>query len=323
MVSALAELVQTPYAEGVRDIFALRLYTRVARLGSFSAAARECGLSQSQASRIVADLEASLGARLLSRTTRAVVPTEAGTEFLARVEPILSALDEAEHSVREGGELRGLVRMSMTASVGLREVIPHLPAFATKHPHLQIEIQMGDHRQDLVRDAVDVAIRVGRLPDSSATAKLINTVPRVAIASPGYLAAAGMPETPAALSEHRIVGGPASVVPNAWIFDRDGERIQPDLDAHFSTNENEGAVAAAVAGLGVTTTTLLSCDREIEQGLLVRLFPDWAMEQIPVHAYFPMGRDTRAAARAIVEYLITEMRRGRSEKSTVIDVDDA
>jgi DNA-binding transcriptional LysR family regulator len=97
----------------MKDIFALKLYTRVARLGSFSAAARECSLSQSQASRIIADLEMDLGARLLSRTTRAVVPTEAGAEFLARMEPILAALDEAEHSVREGGELRGLLRMSM------------------------------------------------------------------------------------------------------------------------------------------------------------------------------------------------------------------
>src|ERR1700719_3808034 len=97
-------------ADDVKDIFALRLYTRVARLGSFSAAARECGLSQSQASRIIADLEADLGTRLLSRSTRAVVPTEAGTEFLSRMESILAALDEAEHSVRGGGDLHGLVR---------------------------------------------------------------------------------------------------------------------------------------------------------------------------------------------------------------------
>ena len=90
----------------MRDIFALRLYTRVARLGSFSAAARECELSQSQASRIIADLEADLGTRLLSRSTRAVVPTEAGTEFLARMESILAALDEAEISVRGGLQSR-------------------------------------------------------------------------------------------------------------------------------------------------------------------------------------------------------------------------
>jgi DNA-binding transcriptional LysR family regulator len=306
----LADLTTTPYAGGVKDIFALRLFTRVARLGSFSAAARECGLSQSQASRIVADLEANLGARLLSRTTRAVVPTEAGTEFLARLEPILADLEEAEHSVREGGELRGLVRLSMAASIGLREVIPRLAPFAAKHPRLQIEIQMDDRRQDLVRDAVDVAIRIGRLIDSSATSILIKTISRVAVASPAYLAAAGTPVLPGDLADLRIVGGPATTVPNAWAFERNGEKVSLDLHPHFTTNENEGAVAAAVAGLGVTSTTLLSCAREIEDGTLVSLCPEWTMAQIPVHAYFPSGRATRAAGRAIVEYLVTEMRRG-------------
>jgi DNA-binding transcriptional LysR family regulator len=138
----------------MKDIFALKLYTRVARLGSFSAAARECGLSQSQASRIIADLETGLGARLLSRSTRAVVPTEAGAEFLARLEPILAALDEAEHSVREGGELRGL----LPTSFGIRDAIPRLSAFAARHPNLHVQLLLEDRWQDLVSDAVDVAI---------------------------------------------------------------------------------------------------------------------------------------------------------------------
>jgi DNA-binding transcriptional LysR family regulator len=119
-------------ADDMKDIFALRLYTRVARLGNFSAAARECGLSQSQASRIVADLETDLGTRLLSRSTRAVVPTEAGAEFLARIESILGALDEAEHSVRGRADLRGLLRMSTPTSFGMRTVIPRLAAFIEK-----------------------------------------------------------------------------------------------------------------------------------------------------------------------------------------------
>jgi DNA-binding transcriptional LysR family regulator len=105
----------------------------------------------------------------LSRTTRAVVPTEDGGEFLARAEPILAALDEAEHSVREGGELRGLLRMSMPTSFGIRDVIPRLVSFANRHPNLHIQLQLRDKPQDLVRGAVDVAIRLGRLPDSTAT----------------------------------------------------------------------------------------------------------------------------------------------------------
>jgi DNA-binding transcriptional LysR family regulator len=180
----------------MKDIFALRLYTRVARLGSFSAAARECGLSQSQASRIIADLEADLGTRLLSRSTRAVVPTEVGAEFLSRTESILAALDEAEQRVRGDGNLRGLLRMSMPTSFGLHTLIPRLSGFTAKHPDLHIHLLLEDRRQDLVREAVDVAIRLGRLIDSSATTKLIATIPRVIVAAPQYLERAGVPAIP-------------------------------------------------------------------------------------------------------------------------------
>lgn len=288
----------------IKDNFALRLYTRVARLGSFSAAARECGLSQSQASRIVADLEAELGARLLTRTTRAVMPTEAGEEFLARIETILAALDEAEHSVREGGELRGLLRMSMPTSFGLRDVIPRLASFADRHPALHIQLQLGDQRQDLVRDAVDVAIRLGRLPDSTATSKRIATIPRVIVASPDYLRRCGTPGTPEDLVRHRIVGGPAAAVPTAWRFEQNGQESAIKLEPHFSTDENEGAIAAAVAGFGITSTSGWACRHELETGELVRLLTGWTLAGIPVHAYFPQGRATRVAARAAIDHLI-------------------
>jgi DNA-binding transcriptional LysR family regulator len=287
----------------MKDIAALRLFTRVARLASFSAAARESGLSQSQASRIVADLEAELGARLLSRTTRAVVPTEAGGEFLARIEPILAALDQAEHSVREGGELRGLLRMSMPTSFGVRDVIPRLAAFGARHPSLRIELQLQDRAQDLIRDAVDVALRLGRLADSTATARLLATIPRVVVAAPDYLARNGSPAVPEDLAHHRIVGGSAAAVPNAWKFARDGRECALRLEAHFVTNENEGAVAAAAAGFGITSTSFWSCRRELESGALVRLLAGWRMAGIPLHAYFPMGKATRAAGRAAVDHL--------------------
>jgi DNA-binding transcriptional LysR family regulator len=290
----------------VKDIFALRLYTRVARLGSFSAAARECGLSQPQASRIVADLEADLGARLLSRSTRAVVPTEAGAAFLARIEAILGALDEAEHSVRGGGDLRGLVRMSTPTSFGIRTVIPRLAGFTAKNPDLHIHLLLEDRRQDLVRDAVDVALRLGRLVDSSATAKLVARIPRVIVAAPQYLEHAVALAAPMDLTKHRIIGGSAAAVPTAWAFERRGERVSVDLQPHFSTNENEGAVAAAAAGLGITSTSEWACQRELGNGSLVRLLTDWKTADIPVHAYFPMGPATRAAARALVDHLAAQ-----------------
>ena len=293
----------------MKDIFALKLYTRVARLGSFSAAARECGLSQPQASRIVADLEDGLGARLLTRTTRAVVPTEAGTDFLERIEVILAALDEAEQSVREGKELRGLVRASMPASFGIHTVIPRLASFAARHPDLRLQLLLEDRRLDLVRDAVDVAIRLGSTAGATATVRAIGVIPRVIVAAPAYLDRAGTPETPDDLMRHRIVGGPASVVPTAWMFERDGETIAVDLQPHFSTNENEGAVAAAVAGLGITSTSRWACARALDEGTLVPLLTAWRLKDIPVHAYFPMGAATRAAARALVDHFVAELRR--------------
>jgi DNA-binding transcriptional LysR family regulator len=293
----------------VKDIFSLKLYTRVARLGSFSAAARECGLSQSQVSRIIADLENELGVRLLSRTTRAVVLTEAGAEFLSRIDPILIALDEAEHSVRDTGELRGMLRMSMPSSVAIREIIPRLAGFVERHPGLRLQFLLGDRPQDLVKEAVDVAIRLGRLADSSATATLMTQIERVVVASPDYLLRHGEPATPEALTQHRIVGGPASVVPSGWKFRRGELEIAVDLEAHFSTNENEGAVAAAAAGFGITSTSEWACRRELVDGSLVRLLSDWKTADIPVHAYFPMGRATRAAGRAVIEHLTAEFRR--------------
>jgi DNA-binding transcriptional LysR family regulator len=293
----------------MKDIFALKLYTRVARLGSFSAAARECNLSQSQASRIIADLEESLGARLLSRTTRAVVPTEAGCEFLARMEPILDALDDAEQSVREGGELRGVVRLGAPSSVAIREIIPRLTPFTDRHPQLHVQILLDDKMQDLVREGVDVSIRVGRLSDSSATARLVAIIPRVGVASPDYLARAGTPARPSELAEHRIVSGPASVVPTGWVFERDGKTETLELTSHFSTNDNEGAVAAAAAGMGVTSTTGWACGRELRDGSLIRLLPDWKTRDVPVHAYFPAGRATRLSARSLIDFLAADFRR--------------
>jgi DNA-binding transcriptional LysR family regulator len=296
----------------VKDIFSLRLYTRVARLGSFSAAAREFGLSQSQASRVIADLESELGARLLNRTTRAVVLTDAGARFLSRIDSILVALDEAEQSVREGGELRGMLRMSMPSSVATRTVIPALAPFMAVHPDLRVEVMLGDQPQDLIRDAVDVAIRLGRMLDSTATARLIGEIPRVIVASPAYLDVYGVPDKPEALKLHRIVGGPASTVPTAWRFERNQQESLVELDAHFTASENEGAVAAATAGLGVTSTSEWACRRELADGALLRLLPEWKLAPIAVHAYFPLGRATRAAGRAVVEHLVAGFRRDAS-----------
>lgn len=289
----------------LKDILILRLYTRVAHLGSFSAAARECGMSQSQVSRMVADLEAGLGVRLLSRTTRAVALTEAGAEFLARIEPILAAIDDAENSVRETGELRGLLRVSMPSTMAARVVLPRLWQFCEQHPQLRVEIILEDRFQDMVREAIDVGMRVGNMPDITGTARLVGHMSRVIVASPAYLSRHGTPQSPDDILTHRVVVGPAS--PVSWQFERDGVTSSITPSATITTNDTAGAIAAAVGGLGVTSTTSWACREELARGELVQLLGDWHMAKLPVHAYFPLGRATRLPARAFVEFLASEL----------------
>ena len=142
---------------------------------------------------MISGLERELGAALFTRTTRAVTLTEAGNDFLARIEPILAALDEAEHAVRGTGELRGVLRVGISATFAVREIVPCLPRFMEQHPALRIELLVDDQRQDFVSEGIDVGLRLGPLADSTAGAQ-IGSWPRMFIASPTYLKKAGVPE---------------------------------------------------------------------------------------------------------------------------------
>jgi DNA-binding transcriptional LysR family regulator len=288
-------------------ITALRVFARAAHTGSFSRTGRELGLSQPSVSRILASLEQELGAALLVRTTRAVTLTTAGAGYLARIEPILAALAEADYAARSTGELQGVLRIALSSSFGIREVIPRLPAFLDRHPALRIDLGINDTRQDLIADGVDVALRFGALPDSSAIARKLAQAPRVAIASPGYLERTGVPKTPAKLATHAVIIGPGGVNPDAWTFTKDRKTMSIRVEGRVTTAANEGAIAAAVAGLGITVTSVWGCRAELERGVLVRVLADWRMEPVEVHAIFPAGRGAAPAARLFVEYLAAEL----------------
>ncbi len=288
-------------------LLALRTFVRTAHSGSLSRAARDLGLSQPSISRILARLEAEVGARLLVRTTRAVSLTEAGADYLARIEPLLSSLEEADHAVRGTGELRGLLRIAVSSSFGVREVIPRLPRFLERHPGLRIDLSINDQRQDLVVDGVDVALRLGSLPDSAAVARKLAEAPRVLAASPAYLERRGRPRNPEDLASHAVIIGPGASAPNAWTFMRNGRRTSVRVEGQLTTAANEGAVAGAVAGLGITLTSCWGCRAEIERGDLNRIMEDWAMEPVELHALFPPGRAASPAARAFIDYLAPQL----------------
>lgn len=289
-------------------LFALRLFARVARTGSFSRAARELGVSQPSASRIAAELEREVGAALMTRTTRGLTLTEAGTDYLARIEPILVALEEADHAARGTGELRGSLRVALTLGFGVREVIPLLPAFMQLHPELRIDLLMNDRYQNLVAEGIDVALRFGTLADSSAVARRLGASPRLLVASPAYLALAGSPDAPESLANHEVIVGPLGIGLESCTFQRDGHTTSVRVEGRLTTSANMAAVAAAVAGLGIASVALWNCRSELANGALVQVLADWQMDPIELHAVFAVGRAAKPSARAFADYLVTALR---------------
>jgi len=285
---------------------ALRLFVRVARTGNFSRAARELGLSQPSASRIVATLEKEIGASLFMRSTRALALTEAGAEYLARVEPAISALDDADHTARGTGELRGIIRVAASSSFSVHVLIPRLSGFLEAHPRLRVVLLVNDQRQALIGEGVDVAFRFGPLGDSNATARRLGSVQRVLIASPAYLRRAGRPKVPADLNSHAIIGGPTA--PDRWTFEKEARQVSVRIEGRVVVSANEGAVAAAVAGLGITSTGIIACRKELGNRTLLRVLPDWQMGSVDVNAVFPSGRGAKAAARALADHMLGAFR---------------
>lgn len=285
-------------------ISSLRLFSRVARTGSFTAAGREVGLSQPSVSRIISNLEKDLGAALFVRSTHAMNLTDAGTEYLARLDPILAALEEANHLVRGTGELRGNLRIGSATSFAMREIVPRLPDFVAEHPELHVDLVLTDSYQGLIDEAIDVAIRWGPLRDSSMVARKITESSRIVAASPGYLEQAGIPKHPTDLASHRIIVGPSSASSVGWNFSKEGKKTSVRIESKLMITVNEVTTSAAVAGLGIVSTSALSTQVERESGALVQLLPEWQIGTVEVNAIFAGGRNAKAASRAYADYMV-------------------
>ena len=292
----------------IERVSSLRLFSRVARTGSFTAAGKETGLSQPSVSRIVSNLEGELQCALFVRSTHAVKLTEAGEDFLARIEPILGALEEAEHIARGTGELTGRLRVGVATSFAAREIIPRMPDFVAEHPELRVDLVLTDTRQELISESIDVAIRYGELKDSTMLAKKLGAPRRLIAASPKYLERAGTPRMPSDLSKHQVILGPSSVASAGWLFKKDGKTLSVRIDGQVMVTVNEGATAAAVAGLGVISTAYWGCKAELESGVLVQLLPEWDLGRIEVNAVLPGRHSAKRSARAFADFLVKSFR---------------
>jgi DNA-binding transcriptional LysR family regulator len=281
----------------------LAVFVRAAESGSFSRAARELGLSQPSVSRIIGELETRLGVKLLLRTTRRITVTDAGALFLDRARELLAGIEDAEDAARGVDSLRGTIRLILPVLYGTRQIIPLLPKFLDAHPLLRVEMAVADHRQDLVAEGADVAIRLGELDDSVFGARKLETLEIMLVASPAYLKARGTPKVPADLASHDCIFGPRSFGRDSWSFSRNGTESSVDVRGRIHTDSGPGVFASVMAGLGIAMASTVMCGPEVKAGALVPLLRGYKLKPVEVHAVFPGGPRPSTKVRALVDYL--------------------
>lgn len=292
----------------MNQLLAIRVFARVVEVLSFTRAAESLDMPKATASKLVSDLEAHLGIRLLQRTTRRLVVTPDGQAYYQRALRLVQELEDVDTDF-SGAHVkpRGRVRVDVGGTTARHIVIPALPGFFERYPDIELDLGISDRSVDLVGENVDCVIRGGHLTEVSIVARLIGMASRVTCATPGYLARHGTPAHPDDLSEgHRLIGRlsassgmiiPARFENNATVLDIDGPYS-------VRVNESNGFVAAGVSGLGVLCTLRFAVEPYLQSGQLVEILPDWAPTRYPFHVVYPPNRHLSNRVRVVVDWLV-------------------
>jgi DNA-binding transcriptional LysR family regulator len=287
---------------------AMATLVRVVDTGSFSAAARQLNLGQPAISKTIAQLEQRLGVRLLTRSTRGLTPTAAGLRFYERARRSIEEADEADLAARgEGAGLSGTLRVSAATTFARLHIVRLLPEFLAANPGLDVDLILDDRVIDLVEEGIDVSLRMGDLPDSSATARRLASSPRSVLATRAYLDRAGEPKTPSELAGHESLiytQGRSG----AWRFRREGTEVSIAVSGRLRVSSAEGIRAAVLADMGLTIASHWMFAPELASGEVCVVLGDWALDPIDLWAVFPGGRLLSAKARAFTDVVAAAMR---------------
>ena len=283
----------------------IQAFVTVVDAGSFTGAARRLDSAKSAVSRRVSALEERLGVQLLHRTTRALSLTETGRSFYEHGTRILADLEEAEAAVQqEHGELWGTLRFAMPLSFGVRHMCKPIAMFTKRHPRLRFELDLNDRRVDLIEDNFDMALRIGRLQDSSLVARKLFDVRAVVCASPQYLGAHGVPETPEDLHRHQCLAYSNLANPGKWVYeDRDGEQGAVRIENVMTSSSGDFLCNAAAHGMGVVMQPTFIVAEAIRSGRLVPLLGDYRWPVTPAYALYPPTRHLSFRVRAFIDFL--------------------
>jgi len=287
----------------------MRCFVHVAELQSVTKAAVQMNLAPSAVSRRLKELEARLGAQLLTRTTRRMSLTEAGQVFYRRSLQILGDVDEAEAEVSdESHGLRGVLRVAAPLTFGVDHLSGVVADFMAEHPHLEIQLDLSDRVVDLVGDGIDVAVRIGSLPDSSLIARKIARVRMIACAAPDFLRRYGRPESPEDLKALPALCYDGSDRPDIWRY-RDASGAEAWVQVSMRLRANNGSVLrdAAVKGLGVVIEPSFILHEALAEGILVPVLEHVDWPEIAIFAVYPEQRHLSAKARAFIDFLTKEL----------------
>jgi DNA-binding transcriptional LysR family regulator len=293
------------------DLEGLAIFAKVAELRSFAGAAAELGLSKATVSKAVGRIETRLGSRLFNRTSRRLALTDAGRHLAVPAARILAEGEAAESEARaQSSTPRGLVRLAVPMSFGLREVAPALPDFFSACPDVSVDLHLSDEVIDVIGGGFDAALRIAALPDSSLIARRLAVVPRLLVATPDYLARHGRPKHPRDLAAHACLGYAYLPTREAWRFvNAAGEEVAVRTDGPLRANNADALMPALLAGQGLAIQPEFMIRDAIADGRLVALLPDWHLPEISLHLVTPPGGPRPARIEALVEFLVKRFSR--------------
>jgi DNA-binding transcriptional LysR family regulator len=286
---------------------AMTVFARVVEAGSLSAAARSIPMPLTSVSRHLAALEQRLGTQLLLRTTRHLSLTDEGRLVYDRAKTILSELQEMEMTLRANrSEPSGRLRVSAPVLIGRQLIAPQLPAFLARYPLVDIDLLLIDRAVNLVEEDIAVAVRVGRLPDSSLVARRLAEIRMVVCAAPSYLARRGRPTTPADLRQHDCLVFSDTPGPIEWHFQSPKGRISVKVQGRLCVNNLDALASAAIGGAGIARVPSWQVSADLSAGHLEALLTYCERPAAPVHAVFQHSKISSAKIRAFIDYLIAQ-----------------
>lgn len=292
----------------MNQLMAIRAFARVVEAGSFTRAADSLDMPNATLSKLVQELEAHLGVRLLQRTTRRVTVTPEGQHYYEKTGLILKELEDVDTSFNVArSKPRGHLRIDVGGSTAREVLVPALPDFLARYPDIRIDLGVSDRAVDMVSDNVDCVIRGGALDNSSLIARHLGNAAMVTCATPAYLKQFGVPASPDELKNgHRLVSYVLSQNgrPMPFRFLKDGEKIEIKAEHRVGINESNAHLAAGLAGLGVIQTFAYSAAPALRDGTLVEILKPWRPAPYPFHVVYPQNRHVTHRLRVFIDWLV-------------------